>query len=130
MSTRHTEPPQVVEDSPGRGERDERIERVAVALFSPGQLISHKRFGYRGVVVDVDATFQLTDEWYDQVARSRPPKDQPWYHVLVDESETTTYVAERHLEGESSGKPIRHPLLTHYFARFRDGRYEADTQIN
>lgn len=127
MSTRHTETPQVMGASL---EGNDRNATDAVALFSPGQLICHKRFGYRGVVVDVDATFQLTDEWYDEVARSRPPKDQPWYHVLVDESETTTYVAERHLEGETSGEPIHHPLLGQYFSRFRGGRYEADTQIN
>ena len=54
------------------------------ASFSPGQLVHHLRFDYRGVVVDVDATFCGSDEWYEQVARSRPPKDAPWYHVLVD----------------------------------------------
>ena len=36
----------------------------ARARFRPGQLVHHKLFGYRGVVVDVDATFQGTDEWY------------------------------------------------------------------
>lgn len=121
MTTRQSEPPQIFH-VPKQGE--------SVALFSPGQLIRHKRFGYRGVVVDVDASFQLTNEWYDQVARSRPPKDQPWYHVLVDESDTTTYVAERHLRGETSREPIRHPLLIQYFSRFCDGRYEVDSQAN
>ena len=56
---------------------------IASADFSVGELILHKRFEYRGVVVDVDPTFQLSEEWYDQVARSRPPKDAPWYHVLA-----------------------------------------------
>jgi heat shock protein HspQ len=102
----------------------------ASAKFSPGQLIRHKRFGYRGVVVDVDATFQLGDDWYEEVARSRPPKDQPWYHVLVDQSETTTYVAQRHLEIEDSPEPIRHPMLNQFFSSFRRGRYELDSQIN
>ena len=32
----------------------------------------------------VDGEFAGSDEWYEEVARSRPPKDQPWYHVLVD----------------------------------------------
>jgi len=62
------------------------------AKFSVGALVSHLRFGYRGVIVDVDATFQLDDEWYEMVAKSRPPKDKPWYHVLVHETEQTTYV--------------------------------------
>ncbi|MBW2386924.1 MAG: heat shock protein HspQ [Deltaproteobacteria bacterium] len=102
----------------------------AVARFSPGELVHHARFGYRGVVVDVDATFQLSDEWYEEVARSRPPKDRPWYHVLVDGSTSTTYVAERHLETDSSLAPIRHPLLEQYFRDFCEGRYVADSQIN
>jgi len=98
------------------------------AKFGPGQLIQHLRFGYRGVVIDVDATFQGSEEWYEQVARSRPPKDRPWYHVLVHDAEHTTYVAERHLELEASDvpEPIRHPLLEICFTDFRDGRYIRD----
>ena len=34
--------------------------------FSIGQLVHHRRFDYRGVIVDVDATFQGTESWYQQ----------------------------------------------------------------
>ena len=88
-----------------------------------GQVVQHLRFGYRGVVADVDPCFEGTPEWYDQVAQSRPPKDRPWYHVLVDGSDHMTYVAERHLEIDSSGAPVRHPLLNEFFDGFRDGAY-------
>jgi len=54
------------------------------AKFQVGKIVHHKLFDYIGVVFDVDPTFQGTDEWYEHVARSRPPKDKPWYHVLVD----------------------------------------------
>ena len=101
------------------------------AKFSPGQLVHHNRFGYRGVVVDVDATFEGSDEWYEAVARSRPPRDRPWYHVLVHAATHTTYVAERHLEADESGAPIEHPLLDACFTEFRDGRYvRADVPLN
>lgn len=93
------------------------------AKFAVGQLVQHRLFGYRGVIVDVDATFQLEDEWYEEMARSRPPKDKPWYHVLVHDSDHTTYVAERNLEPNESGAPIRHPLLGRFFSGFRHGRY-------
>ena len=93
------------------------------ASFFVGQLVHHRRFDYRGVVFDVDATFQGTDEWYEKIARSRPPKDQPWYHVLVERASHTTYVAERHLEPDHQGDPIVHPLLTDLFGDFQDGRY-------
>ena len=34
--------------------------------YSLGQIIHHLRFDYRGVIVDVDATFQGTEEWYQE----------------------------------------------------------------
>ncbi|RRQ22039.1 heat shock protein HspQ [Thiohalobacter thiocyanaticus] len=100
------------------------------AKFSVGDIIHHKRFDYRGVVVDVDPIFQGTDEWYEQVARSRPPKDKPWYHVLVHGSDQMTYVAERHLETDESGEPIQHPLLELYFSRLENGRYVQEGKAN
>ncbi len=88
-----------------------------------GSIVHHRRFDYRGVVFDVDADFQGSDEWYEQVARSRPPKDAPWYHVLPDGAAHTTYVAERHLEADESGEPVRHPLLEELFSGLEGGRY-------
>ena len=102
----------------------------ATAQFSLGQVIHHRRFGYRGVIVDVDSTFQLGDEWYDEVAVSRPPKDKPWYHVLVHNSDQTTYVAERHLEADQTGEPINHPFLHHCFDKFDNGRYDRSGGVN
>ena len=93
------------------------------ARFRVGQLIHHRRFDYRGVIVDVDATFEGTDEWYETMATSRPPKDQPWYHVLVDGAAHMTYVTEQNLEPDLSGEPIAHPLLDQFFDDLRDGLY-------
>jgi len=102
----------------------------ARAHFSPGQVIHHRLFDYRGVIVDVDATCQASDEWYEQVARSRPPRDQPWYHVLVHGATHMTYVAARNLEPDASGQPIVHPLLDQFFSVFREGRYATEELIN
>jgi heat shock protein HspQ len=88
-----------------------------------GQLIHHKMFDYRGVIVGVDPRFSLTDEWYEQVARSRPPKDAPWYHVLVHGAEHTTYVAERNLEPDESLEPVEHPLVSTLLGEFDGARY-------
>lgn len=93
------------------------------AKFHIGQLIHHRLFDYRGVVVDVDPVFQGSEEWYDQVARSRPPKDKPWYRVLVHEARHETYVAERNLEPDTTRDPIRHPLVDDFFCRLDDGSY-------
>ncbi len=91
--------------------------------FFIGQVIHHRLFDYRGVIVDVDPEFQGTDEWYEQVAGSRPPRNKPWYHVLVHQGEHMTYVAERNLEADHSETAIHHPMLTHFFTRFEDGKY-------
>ena len=113
-------------------ERNNGHHRVfdSQAQFCIGQLIHHRRFGYRGVIVDVDSTFQLTDEWYDEVALSRPPKDRPWYHILVHNSDQTTYVAERHLEPDPTGEPINHPFLRQCFDTFDNGRYDRRGSVH
>ncbi|MBT8132864.1 MAG: heat shock protein HspQ, partial [Gammaproteobacteria bacterium] len=82
------------------------------------------KFDYRGVIIDVDAEFSGSDEWYEEVAKSRPPKDRPWYHVLVDGAEHITYVAERHLEQDPTGEPVRHPAIQAFFDGFEDGVYK------
>ena len=94
--------------------------------FSIGQIIHHLRFDYRGVIVDVDADFQGSEEWYREMAKSKPPRNKPWYHVLVDQSNTTTYVAEQNLEEESTPQPVQHPLVTQYFNCFEEGCYQTD----
>lgn len=96
---------------------------MAQPKFSPGQLVHHRKYDYRGVIVDVDPVFSGTEEWYEQMARSRPPKNAPWYHVLVDGAQHMTYVAERHLEPDESGRQIDHPALGNFFDSFENGRY-------
>ena len=100
------------------------------AKFGIGQVVSHLRFEYRGVIIDVDASYGGTEEWYHEVARSRPPRDQPWYHVLVHEADHATYVAERHLALEESPEAIRHPQLEDYFDTFAGGRYTRKKSLN
>ncbi len=100
------------------------------AKFTVGQLVVHERFGYRGVIVDVDSRFELSDDWYEHVARSRPPKDAPWYHVLVHDGDQMTYVAERHLRADPRPQPVSHPMLSEFFDSFEAGRYVAEHRIN
>lgn len=107
-----------------------KVTYINRANFSIGDLIYHRMFKYRGVIIDVDPTFQLTDEWYEAVARSRPPKDKPWYHVLVHEASHATYVAERNLKSDESMDPIVHPLVTQFFTKFENGRYIRESSSN
>lgn len=95
------------------------------AHFSVGQQIKHKRFSYRGVIFGVDPVFLGSDAWYEQMAISKPPKNAPWYHVLVHEADHTTYVAERNLLAHDGTGQIDHPFLAQFFDGFEAGRYLA-----
>lgn len=95
------------------------------AKFNIGQVVSHKLFNYRGVICEIDPIFMLTSQWYEQMAKSRPPKDEPWYHVLVHNGVHNTYVAEQNLIAESEPEAIRHPAIDDFFISFSDGRYQV-----
>ncbi len=100
----------------------------ANAKFNVGQLIVHKLFQYRGVVIDVDPCFQGTEEWYAKMTSTNPPKDMPWYHVLVDNSDRQTYVSERNIASDTSNLPVNHPLVEQVFSAFQDGAYRVGQQ--
>jgi len=92
--------------------------------FKSGQIINHKLFNYRGVIFKADDTYRSTDEWYEQMAKSKPPKNKPWYHVLIHNKNHTTYVAERNLKIDEFPRKIVHPLLPFYFTNIKNGIYQ------
>ncbi|MDH3582709.1 MAG: heat shock protein HspQ [Phycisphaerae bacterium] len=92
------------------------------AAYRPGQLVRHRRYGYRGVVVDFDMICRAEDGWY-YGNQTQPDRNQPWYHVLVDGSSISTYAAQGNLQADSSSDPIDHPLIDHFFSAFRGGAY-------
>ena len=93
------------------------------AKFGMGQLIKHRLFDYRGVIVDIVPIFMGTETWYEQVAKPRPPKNKPWYKILVNNSLDETYVAEQNLQIDDSLDTINHPLVGTYFDKFENGLY-------
>jgi len=93
------------------------------AKFDIGQLITHKLFDYRGVIVDIDPIYLGSEEWYQKMAKSKPPKNAPWYKVLVNDSLYETYVAERNLRADTSIDSIDHPMILTYFDDFQGGKY-------
>ena len=95
---------------------------VALPVFKPGQLIEHKRYGYRGVVVDFDTTCQADNFWYES-NQTQPDRCQPWYHILVHGATHTTYAGQTSLLPDDSGKEVDHPLVPHFFNEFKGGLY-------
>ena len=103
------------------------------AKYSLGQVVRHKKHPFRGVIFDVDAIFANTDEWYDSIPEdSRPPKDQPFYHLLAenDHSYYVAYVSEQNLVADQSGEPIDHPDLPDLFGDFENGHYPPHVHLN
>ncbi len=100
------------------------------AAFALGEIVIHEGHRYRGVVVDVDPTFQGPEEWYQSLEASRPPKEQPWYSVLVDNTDQMAYVAEQSLEPDHSEDPVTNPALDSFVAGMKGGRYEVYQTLN
>ena len=103
---------------------------VEQARFYIGQLVRHRLFDYRGVIYAADQQFEGDEDWYQTMALTRPPRDRPWYHVLVHGAAHTTYVAERNLEADDSSEPVEHPLVDQLFAGFEGGRYIVPHSYN
>ena len=96
------------------------------AKFGIGDAVKHRFYPFRGVIFDVDPTFNHTEEWWLSIpADKRPRKDQPYYHLLAenDDGYYEAYVSEQNLLLDDSGEPCRHPLVEHLFDGPSNGRY-------
>ncbi len=96
------------------------------AKFRIGQVVRHRFFPFRGVIFDVDPVFNNTEEWWLSIPKEiRPSKDQPFYHLLAENSETDyiAYVSEQNLLPDESGEPVQHPKVGELFGPLRQGKY-------
>ena len=100
------------------------------ARFTLGHVMRHRAFAYRGVIVGIDPIYQGSDEWYERVAKTKPPKDKPWYNLLVHEATHQTYVAEENLELDLSKAAIHHPQLWLFFDSFEEGHYFSQRMVH
>ncbi len=102
------------------------MNKTRSAKFQIGQIVRHRIYPFRGVVFDIDPEFDNTDEWYESIpAEVRPHKDQPFYHLLAENSQTeyVAYVSEQNLLPDTSGDPIRHPQVAEMFEKDGCGSY-------
>jgi heat shock protein HspQ len=100
--------------------------KAGVAKFSIGQVVRHRKYPFRGIVYDVDPVFSNTEEWWLSIPEEvRPKKEQPFYHLYAENSETeyVAYVSEQNLLPDESGEPVRHPQVAETFVRGGDGSY-------
>jgi heat shock protein HspQ len=96
------------------------------AKFAIGQVVKHRIYPFRGVIFDVDPVFANTEEWLASIpAEVRPRRDQPFYHLLAENAQTTyvAYVSEQNLLPDDTGKPVSHPQVPHFFKELKRGQY-------
>ncbi|MGH6947174.1 MAG: heat shock protein HspQ [Kiloniellales bacterium] len=99
---------------------------IRTAKYKIGEIVRHRIFPFRGVIFDVDPEFANTEEWWEAIPEDvRPRKDQPFYHLLAENDDTSyiAYVSEQNLLPDDSGRPVGHPQVHEFFAELKDGYY-------
>jgi heat shock protein HspQ len=102
-------------------------DKIRNAKFMLGQVVRHRLHGFRGVVFDVDPTFDNTEEWWLAIPEEiRPDKEQPFYHLLAEnaDSEYIAYVSEQNLVLDETGTPLRHSQIEELFKMDEDGQFQ------
>jgi heat shock protein HspQ len=105
---------------------------ISHACFAIGDVVRHRVFDFRGVIFDVDPVFANSEEWYQAIPEDiRPRKDQPFYHLLAENGETsyTAYVSQQNLVADESEEPVDHPGISGIFEPFAQGRYRLRREM-
>ena len=103
------------------------VPPVAHARFNVGDVVKHRMFDFRGVIFDIDPVFANSEEWYEAIPEDvRPRKDQPFYHLLAENAESSyvAYVSQQNLVSDDSDEPVNHPAIGGLFEQYSDGRYQ------
>lgn len=119
---------EAAEPAPPKALAGQPSNRARKAKFGVGQVVRHRIYPFRGVIFDIDPVFNNTEEWWQSIPEEvRPRKDQPFYHLLAENAETTyiAYVSEQNLLPDGTGTPVRHPQVKEMFAKGEGGQYRA-----
>ena len=96
-------------------------------VYCIGDVVRHRLYPFRGVIVDVDPEFDNTEEWYAAIPEDiRPEREQPFYYLLAENSETyySAYVSQQNLLADTENGPVNHPDIDDVFDGFEEGRYQ------
>jgi heat shock protein HspQ len=102
------------------------MNEIRHAKFAIGQVVRHRLYPFRGLIFDIDPEFANTEEWWLSIPEDlRPIKDQPFYHLYAENSDTTyvAYVSEQNLLLDETSTPLRHPDIAERFIAEGAGVY-------
>eukprot|EP00761_Pharyngomonas_kirbyi_P014489 gb/GECH01014519.1/.p1 GENE.gb/GECH01014519.1/~~gb/GECH01014519.1/.p1 ORF type:complete len:286 (+),score=87.41 gb/GECH01014519.1/:1-858(+) len=98
--------------------------------YGIGQVIRHRKFGYRGVIYGWDTSCQQGEEWIEANGVEQHKVSKPFYHVLADIRDRPlspiTYVSEENIElieNLEDEDLVLNRSLTILFRDFDNGRY-------
>lgn len=97
------------------------------AKFNVGERVIHIQHGYRAVIIDVDPLFQASGRVNPQAQKRAFATRNPWYRLLVDNSNQMTYVEECHLKRDPSPLAIHNPQVKNYLNE-QEGNYHPTTR--
>jgi heat shock protein HspQ len=106
---------------------------VIFAKFAIGQVVRHRIYPFRGVIFDVDPSFNNSEEWWLSIPDNvSPRKDQPFYHLLAENEESSyvAYVSEQNLIPDDTGQPVGHPQASLIFESFDGTDYKLRPRIS
>ncbi|NWU11426.1 FBX21 protein, partial [Cephalopterus ornatus] len=102
--------------------------RPEYVQFRVGQVVSHKRFGYSGVIVGWDVTADSPEEWLQPgyPPRKQDLKNTPHYRILINKAngfgKSTAYVPEEEIT-IIMGLEVHHPDMETYFTGYDGSKY-------
>tara|TARA_B100000925_G_scaffold67497_1_gene46349 strand:- start:164 stop:565 length:402 start_codon:yes stop_codon:yes gene_type:complete len=112
--------------------KSNKIKVYKDPLFNIGDIVKHRIYPFRGVIVDVDPEFSNTEEWYQSIpAEIRPSRNQPYYHLMAENTETfyTAYVSQQNLVDDGENGPLEHPDLDEIFSGMEKGKYHLRNEV-
>ena len=121
-----------VENSNTETKHSNKIKVHKDPLFNIGDIVKHRIYPFRGVIVDVDPEFSNTEEWYQSIpAEIRPSRNQPYYHLMAENTETfyTAYVSQQNLVDDGDNGPLEHPDLDEIFSGMEKGKYHLRNEV-
>lgn len=100
----------------------QNLNEFEKAKFPRGTIVRHKIENFIAVVTDYDMYF-INDEEVYQKDKDAVSKNQPWYYVLIHQTNAISYVAQERLEELTEKIELEHPLLDFFFDGFNGENY-------
>lgn len=110
------------------GSPEPRTSRSPEVKYRIGQVVRHKNWGYRGVIIGWDEFARAPEKWmqYNHPKGFEHWRSQPNYALLVDTRDRLTpqitYVPQENIEIIINTQ-ILHPNLEEYFEKFDGAQY-------